>query len=204
MALNRPNVQHEQTFEREFLPLADALLNFAWRFTNDRERAEDLVQETFLKAWRFVDRYEAGTNAKAWLFKICKNAFINDYRQKKTRPSNTTSFDDFMLFHGDEDAVEPRFLGLHEEIGGKLLGDEVTRAINALPDNFRTVVLLDLEDFTYEEIAAIADIPIGTVRSRLHRSRNVLANKLREYAGQHGYNVSDDEKTTTGSETVKN
>ena len=93
-----------------------------------------------------------------------------------------------------DDPVAPRYFGLHEEMGSKLMGDEVTLALNALSPAFRTVVLLDLEDFTYEEIAAILEIPIGTVRSRLHRARNVLAEKLREYAEAQGFNVQDDDQ----------
>lgn len=177
-------------------------MGFAMRFTNDRERAEDLVQETYLKAWKFIASYEAGTNAKAWLFKICKNQFINDYRAKKSRPGLSDSYDELVAFHNDDDPAEPRYFGLHEEMGNRLLGDEVTRAINALPENFRTVVLLDLEEFSYEEIAAIAGIPIGTVRSRLHRARNVLADRLRGYAEQQGYNVSDDEVENDATTTI--
>lgn len=185
-----PAQQQRHVFEREFLPLADDLFSFAWRLTNDPTRAEDLVQETYLKAWRFIDRYEAGTYAKAWLFKICRNAFINDYRTRKNQPYKV-DFEDVVVYHNEDDAASHSYLDLHEEMFGQLMGDEVTRAINELSPAFRLVLLLDLEDFTYEEIAAIADVPIGTVRSRLHRARAVMAAKLRDYAGEKGYNVSD-------------
>ena len=190
-ANNTAQTRHQRTYELEFLPLADALYAFAYRLTTDATQAEDLVQETYLKAWRFIGRYTEDTNAKAWLFRICRNAFINEYRSKKSRPYKV-DYEDIVVYHNEDDPVSPRYFGLHEEMGNKLIGDEVTLALNALSPAFRTVVLLDLEDFTYEEIAAILEIPIGTVRSRLHRARNVLAEKLREYAEAHGYSVQDD------------
>ena len=135
-----------------------------------------------MKAWRFIGRYTADTNAKAWLFRICRNAFINEWRSKKSQPQ-TRDLNDPAL----------RMLPVAENPLNERMGDEVTIAINALSPNFRTVVLLDLEDFTYEEIAAILDIPIGTVRSRLHRARNILAQKLEPYGRTKGYNVPDNE-----------
>lgn len=183
----------EQTriFEREFYPLIDGLYGFAYRLTNDAEQADDLVQETYLKAWRFIGSYTADTNAKAWLFRICRNAFINEYRSRKSQPYKV-DYEDIVVYHNEDDPATPRYFGLHEEMGNKLMGDEVTRAINALRPAFRTVVLLDLEDFTYEEIAAIAGIPIGTVRSRLHRARNILADNLRAYARENGFDAASD------------
>ena len=183
--------RYDRIFEREFLPLIDAVCSFAYRLTGDATQAEDLVQETYLKAWRFVDRYTEDTNAKAWLFRICRNAFINEYRTKRTQPYKV-DYEDIVVYHNEDDPTTPNYFGLHEEMGGQLLGDEVTLALNALKPQFRIVVLLDLEDFTYEEIAAIAGIPIGTVRSRLHRARNILAEKLREYAEAQGFNAQDD------------
>lgn len=191
MANESLRTRYDRIFEREFFPLMDAVYTFAYRLTGDATQAEDLVQEVYLKAWRFLSRYEEGTNAKAWLFRICRNAFINEYRTKKSRPYKV-DYEDVVVYHNEDDPVAPRYFGLHEEMGSTLIGDEVTLAINSLSPAFRTVVLLDLEDFTYEEIAAIANIPIGTVRSRLHRARHILANKLREYAEAHGYPVDDE------------
>ncbi|MBK8192486.1 MAG: sigma-70 family RNA polymerase sigma factor [Lewinellaceae bacterium] len=193
MANESLRTRYDRIFEREFFPLMDAVYTFAYRLTGDATQAEDLVQEVYLKAWRFLSRYEEGTNAKAWLFRICRNAFINEYRTKKSRPYKV-DYEDVVVYHNEDDPVAPRYFGLHEEMGSSLIGDEVTLAINALSPAFRTVVLLDLEDFTYEEIAAILEIPIGTVRSRLHRARNVLAEKLQAYAEAQGYNVQDDDQ----------
>ncbi|HND86951.1 MAG TPA: sigma-70 family RNA polymerase sigma factor [Saprospiraceae bacterium] len=194
----------DRIFQREFYPLMDAVHGYAYRLTNDREAAEDLVQETYLKVWHFMHRYTEDTFAKAWLFRICRNAFINDYRTRKNMPYKQ-DFEDIVVYHNEDDPVAPRYFGLQEEMNNSLMGDEMTRALQALRPDFRTVVLLDLEDFTYEEIAAILDIPIGTVRSRLHRARNVLARKLRDYAQASGYCVSDDEpaqqKNQSGDDT---
>ncbi|MBK6933494.1 MAG: sigma-70 family RNA polymerase sigma factor [Saprospirales bacterium] len=200
MANELTTAGYQRVFEREFYPLMDAVYTFAYRLTNDATRAEDLTQETYLKAWRFMNRYLPGTNAKAWLFRICRNAFINEYRTAVREPRKV-DYEDIVVYHNEDDPVSPAYSGLHEEMGGRLIGDEVTRAINTLTPEFRLVVLLDLEDFTYEEIAAIANIPIGTVRSRLHRARNILASKLREYAQQEGYDVEDEAPALTNDES---
>jgi RNA polymerase sigma-70 factor (ECF subfamily) len=140
-----------------------------------------------MKAYRFIDKYIAGTNAKAWLFKILKNAFINEYRKKSKRPQNV-DYEEIAIYHDTEEDGYTRYTDLREEIFEGMMGDEVTIAINSLPIDFRTVILLcDVEDFTYEEISKIIDIPIGTVRSRLHRARNMLKEKLTEYARSMGY-----------------
>lgn len=187
MADDRDHNSYQRVFEEEFLPHADALKTFAFHLTYDEEDAEDLVQETYLKAFRFIDKYIEGTNAKAWLFKILKNAFINAYRKKNKLPTQV-DYEEIASFHDQEDTQYSSYLDLREEMYENMMGDEVTNAINDLPVDFRTVILLcDLEGFTYEEIAKIVDIPIGTVRSRLHRARNMLKEKLREYAHTLGY-----------------
>lgn len=183
--------QHDELFEREFLPLIDSLYNFAYHLTYNEEDSNDLVQETYLKAYRFIDSYEKGTNAKAWLFKILKNAFINEYRRKSKQPARV-DYEDVVAYQDLEDARPAGTVDLRQEIFQGMIGDEVTRAINSLPVDFRTVILLcDVEGFTYEEIAKIIDIPIGTVRSRLHRSREMLKVMLARYARTQGYKTEE-------------
>ncbi len=176
-----------EIFERELFPHIDALKTFAYHLSYDEDDANDLVQETYMKAHRFIDKYIPGTNAKAWLFKICKNAYINHYRKKSKRPTRV-DFEDIVNYHDSDDSKIPGYLDLREEIFANMMGDEVTIAINSLPIDFRTVVLLcDIEGFTYEEIAKIIDVPIGTVRSRLFRARNMLKENLKNYAEKMGY-----------------
>jgi len=177
----------EQLFEEELLPHADALYNFAYHLTYNEDDANDLVQETFMKAYRFINSFDSGTNAKAWLFRILKNGFINEYRRKKKEPSKVDYEDIIAYQDADEDKGGVAF-DLREDIFDGMMGDEITIALNSLPIDFKTVILLcDIEGFTYEEIAKIIDIPIGTVRSRLHRARNMLKESLKEYAEKMGY-----------------
>ena len=174
-------------FTEEFFPQIEALNNIANHLTYNQSDAEDLVQETFLKAYRFIDKYDEGTNAKAWLFRILKNAFINEYRKKSKAPQ-AVDIDQANLLKDEDEKAFKGFHDLREEMFQNMMGDEITNAINTLQEDFRTVILLcDVEDFTYEEIATILEIPIGTVRSRLHRARNLLREKLRNYASSKGY-----------------
>ena len=177
----------EQLFEDELLPHADALYNFAYHLTYNEEDANDLVQETFMKAFRFINSFDSGTNAKAWLFKILKNGFINEYRRKKKEPSKV-DYEDIIAYQDADEENGGVAFDLREDIFDGMMGDEITVALNRLPIDFKTVILLcDIEGFTYEEIAKIIDIPIGTVRSRLHRARNMLKESLKEYAEKMGY-----------------
>ena len=193
-------------FEEELLPHINALKTFAFHLTYDEDDANDLVQETYMKAHRFIDRYIQGTNAKAWLFKILKNAYINHYRKRSKQPTRV-DFEDVVNYHDTDENLGQGYLDLREELFSSMMGDEVTIAINSLPIDFRTVVLLcDVEGFTYEEIAKIIDVPIGTVRSRLFRARNMLKEKLKNYAETLGYkdkrsqNKTDRSKSNTEEE----
>ena len=193
-------------FEEELLPHINALKTFAFHLTYDEDDANDLVQETDMKAHRFIDRYIQGTNAKAWLFKILKNAYINHYRKRSKQPTRV-DFEDVVNYHDTDENLGQGYLDLREELFSSMMGDEVTIAINSLPIDFRTVVLLcDVEGFTYEEIAKIIDVPIGTVRSRLFRARNMLKEKLKNYAETLGYkdkrsqNKTDRSKSNTEEE----
>lgn len=180
--------ERNRVFDEEFYPHADALFNFAYNLTYNEADASDLVQETYMKAYKFIDKYIQGTNAKAWLFKILKNAFINQYRKKVKRPTKV-DFEEIISYHDEEHNTNySGHIDLRQEIFQNMIGDEVTNAVNALPVDFRTVILLcDIEGFTYEEISKITDIPIGTVRSRLHRARNMLKEKLETYAKDRGF-----------------
>ncbi|RZJ27403.1 MAG: sigma-70 family RNA polymerase sigma factor, partial [Flavobacterium sp.] len=152
-----------------------------------------LVQDTYLKAFRFISSFEQGTNAKAWLFRILKNSFINDYRKKSKEPAKVDYQDVETTYNSDEASETEHTTDLRFETVQDMIGDEVASALNSLPVDFRTVIILcDIEGFTYEEMAKILDIPIGTVRSRLHRARNLLKDKLKEYAASMGYNKNDD------------
>lgn len=188
MTTDKNTERRDRIFEAEFMPQIDALYTFAYHLTYNEDDANDLVQDTYLKAYRFIDNYLEGTNAKAWLFKILKNAFINQYR-KRTKQPTRVDYEEVINFHEEEeDTNYSSYMDLREEMFQTMMGDEVTNAINALPVDFRVVILLcDIEGFTYEEIAKIVDIPIGTVRSRLHRSRNMLKSELQNYAASLGF-----------------
>ncbi len=169
-----------------------ALYNFALRMTGNPDDAHDLVQETYLKAYRFWDKFEQGTNCKAWLFRIMKNSYINLYRKEVKEPEKV-DFDDVQEFYNSIRGSTVESNDMQEKLFGSLLDDEVNAALASLPDDFRTVVILcDIEGFTYEEIAEFAECPIGTVRSRLHRGRKMLQKALVDYARAKGYGAAVD------------
>ena len=192
--------KNQIVFEEELFPHMDALKTFAYHLSYNEEDANDLVQETYMKAHRFIEKYDSGTNAKAWLFKILKNAYINEYRKKSKRPKKV-DFEDIISYQNSDTASSSKYTDLRQEIFENMMGDEVTIAINALPIDFRTVILLcDIEGFTYEEISKIIDVPIGTVRSRLFRARNMLKEKLRNYAEKLGYEDKRGDRKKSDSE----
>jgi RNA polymerase sigma-70 factor (ECF subfamily) len=179
--------EKHRAFEREALPQTELLYNFALRMTNNSADADDLLQETFLKAFRFWDKYEQGTNIRAWLFRIMKNSYINRYR-KETKEPDTVDYDEVQNFFTSvrDESVDAN--DLQQSLYSNLLDDDVAAAIAELPDDFRTVVILcDIEGLTYEEIAEFVDCPLGTVRSRLHRGRRLLRARLAGYARKRGY-----------------
>ncbi|MEO5930985.1 MAG: sigma-70 family RNA polymerase sigma factor [Candidatus Kapaibacterium sp.] len=175
-------------FEREAIPHMDALFNFAIRMTLDQPEAEDLVQETYLKAFRFFDKFEEGTNCKAWLFRIMKNSYINRYRKSQKSPETVDYESVQEFYHTIRPSGSPNAEGSADALFANIMDDEVTLAMEDLPEDFRTVVILcDIEGLTYEEIAEFVDCPVGTVRSRLHRGRKLLRDSLLGYAASRGY-----------------
>lgn len=175
-------------FEADAVPHMDALLRTALRMTKNQSDAEDLVQETMVKAYRFWDKFEPGSNCRAWLFKIMTNIFINEYRSKSRTPVsvNMDDIDDNFLY-GQLAAFTPGRTP-EEELFAKIFDDDVKKAIEELPDDFRLVVVLSfLEGFSYQEIADIIELQLGTVKSRLHRGRKLLQKKLHDYAVKNGY-----------------
>lgn len=180
--------EKDTIFDQEFLPHIDSMYNFAYRLTFDEDDAKDLVQDTYLKAYRFIESFERGTNAKAWLFRILKNSFINDFRKKSKEPAKV-DYNEVETFYNSDNVDKPITTDLRIEAVQDMIGDEISNALNSLDVDFRTVIILcDLEGFKYDEMAKILDIPIGTVRSRLHRARNLLKDKLSDYARKMGYN----------------
>lgn len=174
-------------YHSEMIPHMSLLYNYAVRLTNNVDDAKDLIQDTYLKAYRFIDKYEQDTNAKAWLFRILKNSFINNYRKNSRTPEQVeyTEVEDFVeLMKSDHVPTTD----LRKDIFDNVMGDDVMSAMESLNDEFRTIIILsDIEEMTYEEIAEILEIPLGTVRSRLHRARKAMQEKLYSFAVQHGY-----------------
>ena len=171
-------------FEREALVHLDSLYRLALRLSGNEADAEDLVQEAMLRAYRSWERYTPGTNAKGWLLTILRHLFINEYRRKRRHPESV-----------DLDTIEP-FALLDEKqeedpqtaFFDRIVDEEVLRAVDQLPEAFREAVMLsDVEGLSYEEIAKVLEVPVGTVKSRLYRGRRLLQGKLREYAESMGY-----------------
>ncbi len=173
----------------------DGLFGAALRLTRNRANAEDLLQETFLRAWRSFHTYQEGTNVRAWLYRILMNAYIDTYRKASREPElvDQDDVDEFYLYSKVHESDEYRRAGNPEELLlTNLMDANVTGALESLPEPYRSVVLLaDVEGFTYKEIAEILNIPIGTVMSRLHRARRQLEVKLWEYARQARYVSAD-------------
>jgi len=178
----------KKRFEKEALVHLDALYRTALRMTKNEGDADDLVQETFLKAYRFWDKFEEGSNCRAWLFKIMTNIFINNYRAKTRKPQvvDLEDVDDDFLF-GQLSALGPSE-NPESHFFAKVFDDDVKKAIDNLPEDFRLVVVLSfLEGFSYQEIADITGLQIGTVKSRLHRGRKLLQKELWQYAVKNGF-----------------
>lgn len=177
-------------FEQVALVHIDSVYNVALRMTRNKSDAEDLVQETYLKAFRFFGKFQAGTNCKAWLLKILTNLFNNKYRQRIKEPPQV-SYDaveeDFLYSHLLKETLEPNE-NPERLLFSQIVEDDVKKVMDNLPQEFRMVVILSfIEDCSYKEIAEIMDTNIGTVKSRLHRGRVMLQKALYEYAKKRGF-----------------
>lgn len=178
--------EKQEAFEQQAIAHTDTLYRFGMRLTGNAADADDLVQETYLKAYRFWDKYDQGTNIRAWLFRILKNSFINLYRKESKEPE-MVDYSEIMNPLSESHAASDAN-SLQEQVFHNLLDDDVSSAVSSLPEEFRTIVILcDIEGLTYEEIARFLACPIGTVRSRLHRGRKLLHSNLYNYAKERGY-----------------
>ena len=187
-----------QAFEREALPHVDAMYGMALRLCANERDAEDLVQDAVVKAFRFFDRYEPGTNIKAWLFRVLVNVFYNSCRKQKnvqrlhSEAGELPSHLDLFIASATTTAR-----GGEGPLLDRIAASEIRAAIEDLPEEFRlAVILCDVYDFSYKEIAEILGRPVGTVMSRLHRGRRLLQRALHDYAVEQGYIRPDDDKTT--------
>jgi len=183
-------VADQATFAEDTTGFMDSLYTAALRMTRSPSDAQDLVQETYLKAYRGYGGFEVGTNLKAWLYRILTNTFINSYRSRKRHPEET-ELDDveelylFRRMSGRDGAIGR---SAEDEALDWITDDEVKAALESLPESFRmTVLLADVEGFSYKEIAEIMDVPIGTVMSRLHRGRRALEKALHDFGVARGF-----------------
>ena len=177
----------DNEFIKEALPHEDALYNYALKISGNSDDAQDLVQETYYKAYIHFDKFQSGTNSKAWMFMILKNSFINDYRKSKREPYKL-DYEQIQNFYENVKSDRAHTNNLDKEFYNDLLDDELTEAIDHLPTKMREVFLLcDLEGYSYEETAELVGCPVGTVRSRLHRARHMLKETLMDYAKDKGF-----------------
>jgi len=178
---------NHNNFEQTTLPHRTLLYNYAFYITRNSDDANDLLQETFLKAYRFWHNFENGTNVKAWLYRIMKNSYINYYR-KETREPKKVEYKEYHLPYDTIQETSFTYKYVRNTTNDEIFGDEIARSLQSLNDSFRDVIFLsDVEGLSYEEIANTINCPIGTVRSRLHRGRKLLRKKLFVYARENGY-----------------
>ena len=197
----------QEKFVELAMPHMQALYTAALRMTRNPSDAEDLVQETYLKAYRGFASFEEGTNLRAWLYKIMTNSFINSYRAGKRRPekADLEDIEDLYLFKRiDKLGVLPGGRSAEEEVLEHITDYEVKQAIESLPEPFRIAVLLaDVEGFSYKEISDITHVPIGTVMSRIHRGRRALQKALHDYGVARGLLTSGSTASDDGSRNEK-
>ena len=174
-------------FQTETIPHQSALYNYALKIVRNADDAQDLVQDTYYKAYKSYHQFQNGTNSKAWMFMILKNTFINNYRKIKREPLKV-DYDDIENFYENVKSDWTNNNNLELDFYKNLLDDDLSAALEKLPAKMKEVFLLcDLEGYSYEEIAELVNVPVGTVRSRLHRARKFLQDELFDYAKVHGY-----------------
>lgn len=197
---SNPEVSKQSLFEEVALIHLDSLHNLALQLTRNPHEAEDLTQEAFLRAYRFFDRFEQGTNCRAWLFRILRNCFINRYRNRRARPEDV----DFGAIEGKlENLMEPgpgAVLNPEVALGSARIDEAVQIALREIPEDYRAALVLSLvEGFSYREVASILSCPIGTVMSRIHRARKLLREQLVDLARSEGILIAAEDEITDDS-----
>lgn len=184
-------MSRKSEFDTIALPHVDFLYNMALKITRNQEDARDLLQDTILRAYRFFERFQEGTNCKAWLYRIMKNTFINHYRKQRRRPSEV-QFDAIEgLQEGRAESLGTEAMDPEETLLNTALSEDVRAAFDTLPAEYREVLVLGIvEGFSYREIAAMVGCPIGTVMSRLHRARKIMQRQLLQHAAGRSWSSS--------------
>lgn len=185
--LTESELERKQSFKNETVPHRNALYNYALKIVRNADDAQDLLQDTYYKAYKNYHQFKNGTNSRAWMFMILKNTFINNYRKSKREPVKL-DYDEIEDIYENIKSDQSKDNNFDLDFYNNLFDDELTEAIDQLPTKMREVFLLcDLEDYSYEETAELVGCPVGTVRSRLHRARNMLRGILFGYAKDRGY-----------------
>ena len=190
----RDDDKKTKEFEEQAMPHIDSLYSMALRYVFNKEEAEDLVQDTYLKAYRFFSSFQQGTNIKAWLFKILRNTFINKYRKATNMPGEVL-YEDIETLHTEQTTSQGEVSGkITDTLATRcndissLMEDDIKHAIESLPIEYREAILLsDVEELSYKDISEITNVPVGTVKSRLNRGRKLLQKSLWEYAKDRGF-----------------
>jgi RNA polymerase sigma-70 factor (ECF subfamily) len=187
-AVRNTSLALKERFEKEAMAYVNQIYAAALRYTKNSHDAEDLVQDTYAKAFTSFHQFEEGTNLKAWLYRILTTTFINNYRKDQRRPQNADSeLEDWQLAQAASHTSD-QGKSAEDEVLENLPDGDIRRALEAIPEEFRLVIYYaDVEGYSYKEIAEILDIPSGTVMSRLHRGRKLLREALREYARERGF-----------------
>lgn len=190
--------EKNREFNAEVVPHLNSLKNYALKITRDSDNSEDLLQDTLMNAFRFFNSFEKGSNIRGWLFKIMKNSFINSYRKKINQPTHL-DYEDVLNFYENIKSEDVMTQHYQPDMHINGLDDEVVNALSTLTNESRTIVFLsDVEGYTYQEISDFVDCPIGTVRSRLHRTREMLYALLYNYAKKNSYLRTNNRGRKTG------